>query len=150
MIQSVYEVVREMRVPNRVGKEYNDFCIIVGSPEIGEGTWIGFFTLIDGSGGLRIGRHCSIASGVHIYTHDSVRWTVEGLEKDYENYSHIDRAPVCIGDYTYIGANSIVAKGVTIGDHCIIGAGSVVTHNIPSYSKAAGAPARVIGEVKLA
>ena len=44
---------------------------IIGEPAIGEGTWIGAFTVIDGSGGLTIGSGCDISSGVHIYTHSS-------------------------------------------------------------------------------
>jgi len=41
-------------------------------------------------------------------------------------------------------ANSIILPGVFIGKRCVIGAGSVVTKNIPSFSIAAGNPARVI------
>jgi acetyltransferase-like isoleucine patch superfamily enzyme len=134
---------------NRVGKEFNDFCIIVGEPEIGDGTWVGYFTLLDGSGGLKIGRHCSISSGVQIYTHDTTRWSIEGLEKDIENYTHVDRAPVRIGDNVYVGANAIVLKGVSIGDQCIIGAGAVVTKSLPPRSIAIGVPARVVGHVEI-
>jgi len=133
---------------NRVGREFNDFCIIVGEPKIGEGTWIGYFTLIDGSGGLTIGRNCSISSGVQIYTHDSVRWSLEGLKKDRINYSHIDRAPVTIGNNVYVGANAVVVKGVTVGDCCVIGAGAVVTKDLPPYSAAFGVPAKTIGRVE--
>jgi acetyltransferase-like isoleucine patch superfamily enzyme len=135
------------KVSNRVGREFNDFCIIVGEPIVGAETWVGYFTLLDGSGGLKIGRHCSISSGVQIYTHDSVRWTLDGLEKDHDNYTHIDRAAVTIGDNVYIGANAVVTKGVTIGDHCVIGAGAVVTQSLPARSVAMGIPARVVGHV---
>jgi len=37
-----------------------------------------------------------------------------------------------------------VTSGVTIGERCVVGAGSVVTHDIPPFSLAAGAPARVL------
>jgi acetyltransferase-like isoleucine patch superfamily enzyme len=134
---------------NRVGKEYNDFCIISGNPKIGKDTWIGYFTLIDGSGGLKIGSHCSIASGVHIYTHDAVRWAVTGIEKDHEKRSHIDRAPVTIGNNVFIGANSVVLKGVKIGDNVIIGACTLVNKSIPSNSVVVGNPMRIIGKVKV-
>lgn len=134
---------------NRVGTEYNDFCIISGEPVIGEETWVGYFTLLDGTGGLTIGKHCSISSGVHIYTHDAVRWSVLGLEKDREGGSHLDRAPVTIGDNVFIGANTVVRKGVTIGEQSIIGAGSVVTKDIPPRSVAVGSPATVIGTVEI-
>jgi acetyltransferase-like isoleucine patch superfamily enzyme len=52
--------------------------------------------------------------------------------------------------YVHIGADSWVAYGacvlpnVTIGKHCIIGVLSVVNRDIPPYSVAVGAPARVI------
>ncbi len=98
--------------PNRIGKEFNDFCIISGKPKIGKGTWIGYHTVIDGTGGLKIGKQCSISSGVHIYTHDSVRWSVMNLRKDFKKYSHIDRAPVKIGNNVFIGANSVIIKGI--------------------------------------
>ena len=40
---------------------YHDQAWVIGEPEIGDGTWIGAFTVIDGSGGLRIcfRRFCS-------------------------------------------------------------------------------------------
>lgn len=136
------------KVKNRVGREFNDFCIIVGKPEIGNGTWVGYFTLLDGSGGLTIGHHCSISSGVQIYTHDSMRWSLEDLEKDHVNYSHVDRAPVRIGNNVYVGANAVVLKGVTIGDECVIGAGAVVTKDLPPRSVAIGVPARIEGHVE--
>jgi carbonic anhydrase/acetyltransferase-like protein (isoleucine patch superfamily) len=52
--------------------------------------------------------------------------------------------------HVHIGADSWIAYGacvmpnVTIGKHCIIGALSVVNKDIPSYSVAVGAPARVV------
>jgi acetyltransferase-like isoleucine patch superfamily enzyme len=54
---------------------------------------------------------------------------------------------VRIGTDVFVGARSIVLKGVTIGDGCVIGAGSVVTRDVPPRSIAAGVPARVIGSV---
>ena len=51
---------------------------IYGDVQVGAHTWIGPFTLLDGSGGLRIGSYCSISAGVQIYTHDTVAWAVSG------------------------------------------------------------------------
>ncbi len=53
-------------------------------------------------------------------------------------------APIVIEDDVWIGAQSIVLKGVTIGARSIIGAGSVVTKDIPADCIAAGNPCRVI------
>jgi acetyltransferase-like isoleucine patch superfamily enzyme len=54
---------------------------------------------------------------------------------------------VKIGADVFVGARSIVLKGVAIGDGSVIGAGSVVTGDVPARSIAAGVPARVIGSV---
>jgi len=53
-------------------------------------------------------------------------------------------APVIIGDGVFIGARSIILKGVTIGRESIIGAGSVVTRDVPPRVVAAGNPAVVV------
>lgn len=120
---------------------YNPLAWFVGEPSIGEGTWIGPFCLIDGSGGLEIGRACDIAAGVHIYTHSSARRCVT------DRKVALDRVPVRIGDCTFIGAHSVILMGVTIGNNCVVGAGSVVTKDLPDHSVAVGTPARVVGTV---
>jgi acetyltransferase-like isoleucine patch superfamily enzyme len=118
-----------------------DLSYVYGDVRVGAGTWIGPFTVLDGSGGLRIGRYCSISSGVQIYTHDSVKWALSGGRAQYE------RTPVTIGDCCYIGSQTVIAKGVTIGDHVLVGACSFVNRDLPSFTIAAGVPCRVIGRV---
>jgi acetyltransferase-like isoleucine patch superfamily enzyme len=116
---------------------YNPHAWIIGEPEIGAGTWIGAFTVIDGSGGLTIGTGCDVSCGVHIYTHSTVRRCVSGRA-----YDQVDRAPVRIGDRVFLGANAVVMKGVTIGDGAVVGAGAVVTHDVPPYTVVTGVPAQ--------
>lgn len=55
-----------------------------------------------------------------------------------------ENSPITIEDNVWIGANTIVLKGVTIGRNTLIGAGSVVTKSIPANVLAAGNPCRVI------
>lgn len=55
---------------------------------------------------------------------------------------------IVIGNDVFIGARSIILKGVTIGDRAIIGAGSVVSKDIPADCIAAGNPVRVIKVLK--
>lgn len=51
---------------------------------------------------------------------------------------------VSIGSGCWIGEKVCILSGVSIGEKCIIGAGAIVTKSIPSYSIAAGNPARVL------
>lgn len=53
-------------------------------------------------------------------------------------------APVVIEDDVWIGAHTVILKGVTIGARSVIGAGSVVTKSIPADCVAAGNPCKVI------
>ncbi len=51
---------------------------------------------------------------------------------------------VNIGRNCWIGDHCVILPGVTIGDYSIIGAGSIVTKSIPPYTIAVGNPARII------
>lgn len=121
-----------------------DASYIYGNVKIGKNTWIGPYTLLDGSGGkLSIGDYCSISAGVQIYTHNSVKWAITGGKVNYE------KAPVKIGNCCYIGPDSIISMGTTIGNHSIIGTNSLVNANIPANSIAFGTPAKVVGKIKI-
>lgn len=123
---------------------YNPHAWVIGEPSVGPGTWIGAFTIIDGSGGLTIGTGCDISSGVHIYTHSSARRCVSGRE-----FTEVEREPVKIGDRVFIGANAVINMGVTIGDESVVGAGAVVTRDVPARTVVAGVPARAVARVAL-
>ena len=98
------------------GTSIFDSALVLGDVKVGENTWIGPSTVLDGSGGLSIGSFCSISAGVQIYTHDTMQWALTGGQAGPE------RAPVRIGDRCYIGPLTVIAKGVSIGDGCVIGA----------------------------
>lgn len=121
------------------GTSVYDSSLILGDVKVGFDTWIGPFTILDGSGGLEIGSHCSISAGVQIYSHDTVQRSL-GNET-----VPIDRAGTKIGSNCYLGPNVVVAKGVTIGDRVVVGANSLVLKDIPSDSKAFGTPCRIVG-----
>ena len=120
------------------GTSIYDSVLLLGDVAVGRNTWIGPFTVLDGSGGLVIGDHCSISAGVQIYTHDTVKWAVSGGVHPPEH------ASVRIGNRCYVGPNAVISKGVTIGDGCVIGANSYVNSDLPAETKAWGTPARVI------
>ncbi len=119
---------------------YNKLAWIVGEPDIGPGCWIGAFTVIDASGGLRIGRGCEIASGAHIYSHSTVRRTAS------DRLLGIERAPTIIGDCVHVGANAVVLMGARIGSRCVIAAGAIVPQFwvVPDRSLVIGVPGRIV------
>jgi len=139
MLVDRWEKARDLNFGKNVS--IYDSSVVLGDVSVGEGTWIGPFTILDGSGGLTIGKNSCISAGVHIYTHDSVKKHLSGRRMEDK------KKPVAIGECTFIGASSIILSGVTIGDHCLIGANSLVTRDIPPYSIAVGSPARLIGKV---
>lgn len=120
------------------GTSVYDSCCIFGKVNVGSNTWVGPFTVLDGSGGLIIGNNCSISAGVQIYSHDSVQWAISGGKEKYEF------APTNIGSNCYIGPNTIIAKGVTLLDNTIVGANSLVKDSFPQGCKIAGSPAKLI------
>lgn len=120
------------------GSSIYDSCLVIGDVSVGVNTWIGPFTVLDGSGGgLIIGDNCSISAGVQIYTHDTVRRALSG------GVDPICKAPTIVGSNSYIGPNAVVSKGVAIGNGCVIGANSLVRCDVPDGCRAYGSPARI-------
>ena len=124
------------------GSSVYDSSYVFGKVSIGKNTWIGPYTILDGSGGkLSIGEFCSISSGVQIYTHNTVKWALTKGKSEFEKKS------VRIGDCCYIGPNSIIGMGSNIGKCSVIGSLSFVNSKIPPYSIAFGSPAKIVGKV---
>jgi acetyltransferase-like isoleucine patch superfamily enzyme len=114
---------------------------------------------------LNIGNHVGIEQGVHIVCQgevnieDNVSITAYcAIVDTYHPHNSPDTLPkigdrlpdeftfVHIGAGTIIGMHSVILPNVRIGKGCVIGAGSVVNRNIPDYSLAVGAPARVVSK----
>ena len=64
-------------------------------------------------------------------------------EKGWLNEHQSNGRPIMIGRNVFIGARSIILKGVKVGDGAIIGAGAVVTRDVPAGQIAAGNPAQI-------
>ncbi len=97
---------------------------------------------------VEIGERCLIGADVLITDTDFHQ--VEVLNRRYLPLpTPIISDRVLIGDDVFIGARSIILKGVTIGSGSVIGAGSVVTSDIPPRVVAAGNPAKVLREIEL-
>lgn len=102
-------------------------------------------TTICAANSVRIGNRCLIGADVLIADTDFHPLAAEN--RRYKGASEAASKPVVIEDDVFVGARSIVLKGVTIGKGSVIGAGSVVTTDIPQFTVAAGNPARVIREI---
>lgn len=118
---------------------YNPHAWIVGEPDIGDACWIGAFAVIDGSGGLKIGRGCDISAGAQIYTHSTVRRVIS------ERKLGIERAATSIGDNVHVGAGAIILMGCDIGANSVIGSGALVPEytEVPPWSVVVGNPGRI-------
>lgn len=65
-------------------------------------------------------------------------------DKDWEV---VERKPIVISEDVWIGARSIILKGVTIGRGSIVATGSVVTKDVPPWVAVGGNPACIIKEL---
>jgi acetyltransferase-like isoleucine patch superfamily enzyme len=91
---------------------------------------------------ITIGSDVTVTDDVLILTHGH-DWSV--LRNKYKDPMILGNGgAVTIGNNVFIGAKSIILKGVTIGDNVIVAAGSVVNRDIPSNVVAAGTPAKVV------
>lgn len=92
---------------------------------------------------VTIGARVSLTGGAAIvdvtHPHEAV---IEGTRPAAARAD--DMRAVTIGDDSFIGYGAVILPGVTIGRGCMIGANSVVSRDIPDYSVAAGAPARIL------
>lgn len=109
------------------------------SIRIGNQTYIGPRVILGAAAELIIGERCQIGANVSFIAEN------HEFKIDSEIFTQgVTRAGITIGNDCWIGNNVCVLDGVKIGNGAVIGAGSIVTKDIPSYSIATGAPARVI------
>jgi acetyltransferase-like isoleucine patch superfamily enzyme len=100
----------------------NDGCYITSlfSITIGNGTSIGEYT------------------SIRDYDHE-----FDDLSRPIKDQGYKGK-PIDIGKDCWIGRGCMITSGVRIGEGAVVGANSVVTHDIPAFSVAVGAPARVL------
>lgn len=93
---------------------------------------------------IRIGSYVKIGGGCLLMdsNHHSLNWKsrMEYVTDKEDTKSDA----VIIGDHVFIGARSIICKGVKIGNKAIVAAGSVVVTDIPESEIWGGNPAKRI------
>jgi acetyltransferase-like isoleucine patch superfamily enzyme len=114
---------------------------------IGEGTFLNLGVMVAATELVEIGDHCMFANGSFV-TDANHRFDDPALPVPWQGFT--SKGPTRVGDNVWCGANVVVTSGVTIGERCVIGANSVVTEDVPPFSIAAGAPARVLKSVTYA
>ena len=108
-----------------------------------------------GSGGLSIGRYCSVAEGVSFFLGGEHRTDVITTYPLGHTSSHggrlykflghpMSKGPILIGHDVWIGNGAKILSGVSIGTGAVIGAGAVVTKSVGPYEIWAGNPARKV------
>src|SRR4051812_34979855 len=108
---------------------------------IGSGTFLNLGVMVAAHTLVEIGDHCMFANGCFV-TDANHRFDDLSLPVTWQGFT--TKGPTRVGDNVWCGAHVVITSGVTIGERCVIGANSVVTTDIPPYSIAAGAPARVL------
>jgi galactoside O-acetyltransferase len=114
----------------------DDFVLIYARTRmtIGNHVHIACFTSITGGEAVEIGDFSAVSQGCRIMTgtDDFKDWGF-GNSTVPEEYRNTKRAPVKIGRFCIIGANSVVLPGVTIGEGATVGACSVVTKDLQPW-----------------
>lgn len=112
---------------------------------IGEGTFLNLGVMVAATELVEIGAHCMFANGCFV-TDGNHSFDDPALPVPWQGFT--SKGPTRIGDNVWCGANVVVTSGVTIGERCVIGANSVVTTDLPPFSIAAGAPAKVLRRIE--
>jgi acetyltransferase-like isoleucine patch superfamily enzyme len=145
---NVLEAMREGRLQIGAGAllEPNVWLTAPGDARIhiGKGTFLNMGVMIASEHLVEIGDHCMLANGCFV-SDSSHRYDDPARPITWQGFQ--SKGPTRIGENCWLGANVVVTSGVTIGQRCVIGANSVVTRDIPPFSLAAGAPAKVLKEI---
>lgn len=112
--------------------------------------FIGPFNLIDASGGLSIGEGVQITSHCALLSHSShraLRLAGRRYWGDADPPGYVRRA-TAIGDYSFVGAHSVLMPGSRVGRGVVVRAFSYVDGEVPDFAIVAGQPAVVVGDTR--
>ena len=128
-----------------------------------------------GTGSISVGRECFVGEGARVWSASRVeigdRVLIAHGVQMFDNRTHpldarerhqqaqallsrgempdarlLDGKPIRVAEDAWIGANSIIGRGLTIGAASIVAAGSVVTRDVPAGAIVGGNPARLLEE----
>lgn len=137
-----------IRLTTGVGCRFDVFSSGKGATiKFGKDVQINDYVHIVGMYSIEIGDNVLMAS--HVFISDNSHGSYKGDDNDSDpNTPPTERnyamAPIKIGNNVWIGEGVIIMPGVTIGEGSVIGAHSIVCKDVPNYSIAVGAPAKVV------
>jgi acetyltransferase-like isoleucine patch superfamily enzyme len=112
---------------------------------IGQGTFLNLGVMIASAGLVEVGEHCMFANGCFVTDADH-RFDDPDRPVPWQGFT--SKGPTRVENNVWCGAHVVITGGVTVGERSVIGANSVVTRDIPPFSIAAGAPAKVLKKVE--
>jgi len=136
----------------------NDLSVVLG--ECVKISHWGEFLLMGDDASIRIGHHSTLESarfvahgGTELEVGPDCMFAYDVEVRTSDSHSILDASTgdrinpdksVRIGEHVWLGARSVVLKGVSIGDQSIVATGSIVTKDVGSGVLVGGVPARQI------
>jgi len=140
-------VINSGRKRNPVGLGIQTSLMTMGNGKISIGNRVGMSNVaLIARESIIIEDDVLLGSGVVVYDNDF--HSLDASNRCYGNDDHVKTAPVLIKEGAFIGAGSMILKGVTVGRNSIVGAGSVVTRSVPDGEIWGGNPARCIKKLE--
>jgi len=114
----------------------DDFVFIYAKKKVRIGSYvhIASFTSITGGDSFIMEDFSGLSSGVRIFTgsDDFKEWGFGNCTIE-EKYRNTERAPIHIGKFCVIGANSVILPGVSVGEGATVAANSTITKNLEPW-----------------
>ena len=147
-IHEYTKIIYPERVEIGDGSQLDDFVLINGGQGIviGRMNHIASFVSIIGGGLFTTGDYAGIAAGARIITgthHYGDGMRISPLIPEAEQC--VIRGYVRLEQDVFVGSNAIIFPNVTIGEGAIIGAGALVNKDITAWTINVGTPSRVVG-----
>jgi acetyltransferase-like isoleucine patch superfamily enzyme len=127
-----------VRIGDDVSIDKDARIVVTASLDIEASVFVGKNSTLIAYAPLTIGARTLLGENVSVHTEDH---GPAGARSEFVS------APISIEADVWLGAGSVVLKGVRIGAGSTIGANAVVNRDVPAGCLAAGIPAKVIREL---
>lgn len=141
--------------------EYEIPITLYGTARVKKNSRIGAYSFINSNTtiypGTHIGRYCSIGKNCEVAAFDHPIDWLSTSPFQYNMKLHFPQhqgechqikpkrpKTTIIGNDVWIGAMSIIKRGVSIGDGAIVAGGGVVLDDVPPYAIVGGVPAKIL------